>query len=143
MYNKNFYLTVCTYNEYNLMYMYIHVHVKTWPRRCLYLTQSCSKNASLVPRPLPKEGRGPGIHCLRMREIFPCTYRKIVLCTSRATRMFCRICASVVDAKHSLALFSTLSMSLGWPTRIRELLRVDIASDDGLAQRIYHYTSYV
>ena len=47
--------------------------------------------------------------------------------------MFCRICTSVVDAKHSLAFFSTLSMSLGWPTRIRELLRVDIAS---LAQHI-------
>ena len=35
---------------------------------------------------LPKEGRGPGTHCLRMREIFPYTYRKIVPCTSRATR---------------------------------------------------------
>ena len=30
--------------------------------------------ASLVPRPLPKEGRGPGTHCLRMRENTPGFY---------------------------------------------------------------------
>ena len=32
---------------------------------------------SLIPRPIPKEGRGPGIHCLRMLEMFPYTTIKL------------------------------------------------------------------
>ena len=31
-------------------------------------------STSLVPRPLPKQGRRPGIHCLRMRETTPGFY---------------------------------------------------------------------
>ena len=47
-------------------------------------TCTCLKGAycaifqlSLVPRPLPKEGRRSGIHCLRMREMFLYTIVKL------------------------------------------------------------------
>ena len=50
---------------------------------------------SLVPRPLPKEGRGPGIHCLRMRETTPggsynsVPYRRLYLWTVRERPFYC------------------------------------------------------
>ena len=59
---------------------------------------SCYNNYSLVPRPLPKEGRGPGIHCLRMRETTPgfygglynsVPYRRLYLWTVRERPFDC------------------------------------------------------
>ena len=93
---------------------------------------------SLIFQAPPKR---PGIHCLRMREMFPYTTvklfgarvkqhtrtytlsseRSVLLAACTRSRILCRICASVVDTKHSITLFSALGMSLGWPTRIREL----------------------
>ena len=58
----------------------------------------CMDLGSLVPRPLPKEGRGPGIYCLRMRETTPgfyggsynsVPYRRLYLWTVRERPFYC------------------------------------------------------
>ena len=48
----------------------------------------------------------------------------------------CRICLSTVETKHSTALFTATCLSQGWPTRIRELLYVEVVKDDGLPSHI-------
>ena len=51
-----------------LIDQYLCIVVGTLPSLCVCIVYS------LVPRPLPKEGRGPGTHCLRMRENTPGFY---------------------------------------------------------------------
>ena len=48
----------------------------------------------------------------------------------------CRICLSVVETKYSTALFTKTGLSQGWPSRIRDLLCVEVAKDDSLPSHI-------
>ena len=71
-----------------------------------------------LPRPLPKEGRGPGTHCLRMRENTPgfygssynsVPYRRLYPWTVRDRPFYClgvalRICASFLPLSPTLFL---------------------------------------
>ena len=48
----------------------------------------------------------------------------------------CRICLAETESKHSTALFTATGLSQGWPSRLTELLQVDVAKDDGLPRHI-------
>ena len=70
-------------------------------------------NTSLVPRPLPKEGRGPGTHCLRMRENTPgfyggsynsVPYRRLYPWTVRDRPFYCLGVAFVFSTAVAYAL---------------------------------------
>ena len=53
-----------------------------------------------------------------------------------ASKLFCRICSTEVQPKHSTALFSDAGLQQGWPSRLRELLLVRVDSSDGLPMHI-------
>ena len=63
---------VPTHRVYTHMYMYITPAYRYDDQTtqctctCMYTTAH-----SLVSRPLPREGRGSGVYCLRMRETIP------------------------------------------------------------------------
>ena len=126
------------------MYMYIFWTLGT----CI-----CTCQSSLIPRPLPKSGErawytlfahAPDISfSLRKKrraltessqEVYGRLYTgRIRTNLAMAT---CRICLSSVETKHCTALFTETGLSQGWPSRVRDLLRVKVAKDDGLPSHI-------
>jgi len=112
--------------------------------------------SSLVPRPLPPE-EWPGTYCLRMRVILRYILRKKrralthprgvvrgmlyyprirIVFLDEMSDLTCRICLSAIESKHSTALFTAAGLSQEWPSRIGELLCVEIVKGDGLPNHI-------
>ena len=52
------------------------------------------------------------------------------------SKLACRICLSAVNRKHSTALFTATGLSQAWPSRIHDLLCIEVTKDDGLPSHI-------
>ena len=58
-----------------------------------------------------------------------CTLSRVMMCS-------CRICSNVVDAKHSLALFSRDAVKDGFPDRVSTVINLPVTENDGLPKHM-------
>ena len=105
---------------------------------------------SLVPRPLPTRGEGPGTHRLRMREqntllprfaifvvaIISVPWRAVKLFAYLMASIICRVCAGKAERPHYTAIFSKESLQVGLPGRLSSMLGIPVVQNDSCPQRI-------
>ena len=52
------------------------------------------------------------------------------MCMEDYTNLAMVTCLSAVETKHCTTLFVETGLSCGWPSRIRDLLHIEVAKDD-------------
>ena len=69
-------------------------------------------------------------------EALQVTMQRAVFTLSHMMMRSCRICSKVVEAKHSLALFSQDAVKDGFPDRLSRVINLPVRENDGLPKHI-------